>query len=84
MRDRLAIWQASGACPGVASARVAVLFVLLAAATPYRAPLADISMRRGEFLNSLVAVTANLAFIPLGTVGPRHPQVRVYACEVPS
>jgi hypothetical protein len=38
----------------------------------------------GEFLNSMIAMTANLAFIPLGTVGPRHPQVRVYACEVPS
>ena len=61
-----------------------VFLLLPAAATPYLASLADISMRRGEFLNSLVAMTANLAFIPLGTVGPRHPQVRVYACEVPS
>lgn len=44
----------------------AVLFVLPAAATPDLASLADISMRRGEFLNTLVAMTANLAFIPWG------------------
>jgi hypothetical protein len=30
--------------------------------------------------NGWSSMTANLTFIPLGTVGPRHPQVRVCAC----